>query len=184
MCNIVIMDRKPYVIFIPYSYPDSNHKMRGVFFKEQAAGLVKSGCDVDVVCVWAVSFREIFKFTKFIGLSERKDESGVNVWIYFFPALPQMNIFNLRISNFILKRLLKKKMQQRTLPDVLHMHVFSSGKAVREISKEYKIPYIYTEHFSIFSKTRIHSYIEHSVRDNLTYSACNTAVGHNLAQFM
>jgi len=143
-----------HTLIIPSWYPSSPDEVAGCFFREQALALQKAGCRVGVICPYLYSLRDWrHLFTRQRGLYIEMD---LDVPTYrwhatnWFPKSVRMLIKQLVHYGH---RLFKIYVQRHGVPDVLHIHgVLYAGVLGKFISEKYQIPYVITEHSSIYAR--------------------------------
>lgn len=145
-----------HILIIPNSYFNSYEPMNGIFFKEQAIALSEhDNLKIGVVSSNFISFITIFNKKK-IDFGIRKIiQKNINGYIYQIFSLPKLVSINRYIRFLILKHLIKKYIKNYGLPDIVHVHVFYSGKSAIWLKKKYGVPYVVTEHFSVFAQKLI-----------------------------
>lgn len=131
------------ILVIPSWYPPNG----GRFFKLQSESLAKLGHKVDVLIL------EEKGLTQKRNLKiENEKSSLVNEIRHSYYRIPKMNNLNIKLFIRKYKKLLKTYLE-RNLPNVIHVHSsIWAGVVVAEIAKENKIPFIITEHRSLFLK--------------------------------
>jgi len=142
-----------HILVIPSWYPTKNNPIFGIFFKEQAMALKEFGHNVGVIYPKRLSLRK-FKpgrnilFRKII----KQNEAGIitirSVAWRLFLKLDHANM------RFLIKDglyLYSKYEEEYGKPDIIHAHsCFLGGVIASKIEKKYKIPFIVTEHSTVF----------------------------------
>ncbi|WP_202079430.1 glycosyltransferase [Caldalkalibacillus salinus] len=173
------------VLIVPSWYPTNKSPNSGIFFKEQALALQEFGLDITVAYPEIWNLKNIKNHRIKSGFS--KDyESGVLTYrirgYNFFPKVkhaPRV-IFYKR-----LKKILKYYIEENGKPDILHAHsILWGGWAAAQISKEYNIPLVITEHFSGYGRGLIKDYQISFVKDTLNTAKRLIVVGPGLKREM
>lgn len=140
------------VLFISHSLRDTYLPISGGFIFEQALALKKNGVDVSIVAVNLISLKSVVKFKKIdFGYRCMHDHEMLQM-VYQIPSIPFLKGLNTWIRNKLLVRLIKKNISENGAPQIAHVHVFYSGKAAIWLKQKMKIPYVITEHFSVFAQ--------------------------------
>ncbi len=140
------------VLCIANAYYDTYEPLSGIFFSEQAKALHSDEINVNVVAVNFVSLKSIIKQRKWqFGLKKNKYD-GVHSLVYQVPSMPFSKAWNRWLKNKLLIKLIKKSLKHHGKPDIAHVHVFYSGKSAMWLKKKHKVPYVVTEHFSVFAR--------------------------------
>lgn len=140
------------VLFISHSFKNSYIPLSGVFFAEQAFALKSQGFDLAIVAVNMISFKSIFKLKKIDFGYRKKTEGGIDAYVYQLPSIPYLKGFNRLIRNVFLKKLILRCISEHGMPDVSHVQVFYSGEAAMWLKRQHHIPFVITEHFSVFAQ--------------------------------
>lgn len=154
------------ILLLTHSYPDLNHKWRGVFIQEQVNALSTEHN------VFVVYFKVNYsRFAPFSEYSFTKKQSG-RITEYevtvnkSFPVITQLKY----LSNTY--RFIKNEILKPNKIDIIHSHLsYPAGFLGTIIQKRNKIPNIITEHSTInlYFRSFIH-------KKCVTYSLRNTAV--------
>jgi len=148
------------VFIIPAGYPNKYNKNSCSFIHEQVKRIQKNGHDV--VVLDASSYRINKWFDKNCFKIEKRNFDGVNVislhyWGLKSTGLPRLNMF---LYNFQLERLYKKAISIYGKPDLLHAHFsFIAGFGAYKLSKKINVPYMVTEHYSLYLQETLNKYI-------------------------
>jgi len=137
---------------IAHTYDDLYEPMSGIFFSDQAQALHSQSVGIGVVAVNFVSLKSIAKQKKFrFGLRKGIFE-GKSTYIIDIPSVPFVKCWNRWLRNVLLIKLIKKYIKGNGLPDIAHVQVFYSGKAAIWLKNKHRIPFVITEHFSVFAR--------------------------------
>lgn len=141
------------ILVVPSWYPTKENPLNGVFFKEQTEALHKHGIDVRVAYVNFISLRNIFKLKVKRGLSQSV-ENGVKVYRYnTFNFFPVPYILSVKYYTYVMEKVINAVISDGWHPELFHVHsAIMAGFAISSLSKKYKIPYVLTEHSSIFGR--------------------------------
>lgn len=171
-----------HVLIIPSWYPTKKNQISGSFFKEQAIALQKEGHKVTIAYIDIRSLTNIVK-NPFKKIAYQKEiEDGLHTYRYnIYNYIPKLNSKFNYVQTKKLDFLLSKIIYERGKPDIIHLHSFlKAGHAVRKISKKYNIPYIYTEHYSGFSRGIINKSQENTIKKIAESASKITVVGEGL----
>ncbi len=147
---------------IPW-YPDeqnSHNPTAGTFFKEQFEYLARQ-VDLTIIHVNFISIYEWINQRKRLFKVEILKQKSPTIFRVNMPSIPKFYKLSYFLANSILKTLLKNK----TI-DLIHAHVtLPTGYLAYKLSKQFKNPYIVTEHASYFDKFQNNKNFE-VVREN------------------
>ena len=107
-----------HILLVPSEYPTADHKLGGIFTKEQENYLRKYH-KVGVLYVYLFSIKKLFSYL-FFKVFTYKIKTGLSV--YYFPRLPYLKYLNYTIHYFFFKILFKKYIKKNGIPDLLHVH--------------------------------------------------------------
>lgn len=142
------------ILVLPSWYPDNKKPLNGIFFKEQAEALVKSGVEVIVLSIAVKSFREFDKENS-INKLEFSEENGVKVYRYttynYFPKLEELY---LKYYSMVMKKMVKKVIEKEGNPDLIHIHS-ALDAGIAYVKSKLKMPYVITEHSTKYSRGMI-----------------------------
>ncbi|MEB6625878.1 glycosyltransferase [Acinetobacter pittii] len=146
------MKKKIHVLIIPSWYPRFKGDISGSFFREQAIALSKRNCQVGVIYP---QFRSLKNwkgvFFEPYGLSEEIDEQLFTLRWHSVVFTPKLDSFNKKKWINAGMKLFEHYIKIKGIPDIIHVHsMLHGGELADQILKEYKIPYVITEHNSMF----------------------------------
>jgi len=143
-----------HIIILPTAYPNIYNDHSSIFVEDQANALAKNGIDVRVIGAIPISFEYIVKkrFLKFGTFKYKKN--GVDIKLFLFPSIPKLKSLNEFVRAQINKYLLNKHYANKPI-DVIHVHNSTAGKAALWMKQKFNIPYILTEHSSVYARKLI-----------------------------
>lgn len=148
-----------HVMIIPSWYPVHPGDIGGSFFREQAIALQKNGCKVGVIFHQNHSLRSLSNVTVEIGKTRFSNDCGVATYRYdginWFPKMRRLAMRSwLRRGS----KLFNEYITLNGKPDIIHAHsLFNAGILAKLISNNTKIPFILTEHSSVFIRDMVSS---------------------------
>ena len=140
-----------HILIIPSWYPEYNGHYMGSFFREQAIGLKKNGCDVGIIYPELKSLRNTLDI-RVLPKLEYFDDNVLKTmklkWSNWFIKSKSLQIFAFKYIGYFL---FKKYVKHNGLPDLIHCQsIFNAGFLGENIFDKHNIPYIVTEHNSGF----------------------------------
>ncbi|MBF0226411.1 MAG: glycosyltransferase [Desulfobacterales bacterium] len=147
-----------HALIIPSWYPTKSNPLDGIFFKEQAHALKRSGIQVGIIFPRQISLLEgIDFFRKLENKVEIIIDNGIPTLTKYFkgflPFIPFGHSSLFILSGLSLFEYYKKKYGR---PDIIHAHsALFGGVLAYWIKKIYKIPYIITEHSTKYDLNQI-----------------------------
>ncbi|OQY27193.1 MAG: hypothetical protein B6244_11305 [Candidatus Cloacimonetes bacterium 4572_55] len=141
-----------HILMIPSWYEKIFSPYAATFFKSFALALKKIGHDVGVISVVPFYLKECVQYRKFLLHKIELPGETLNGEIFQYLSIPKSIEFNRWLIFQIQKRMLKKYMAQYGIPDIVHVHSFSGGRGAIWLSQKYQIPYIVTEHSTMFAR--------------------------------
>jgi glycosyltransferase involved in cell wall biosynthesis len=141
-----------HVLIIPSWYPDDREDIKGSFFREQAISLKKIGVDVGVVSLQLCSLRKWRAlFTCRYGISFEIDEGVPTYRKYGVDWFPRIRTLQWSRARSYGMEVVERYISQYGIPDIIHVHsMFNAGSIALEVKSRYGVPYVITEHSSIF----------------------------------
>ncbi len=136
------------ILIIPSWYPPDG----GSFFREQSESIAKTGIDIDVFAQRIKGLRDIIKDPLLLTQKLQKyNENELNVYRNIYIKYPLTEKYNILPWSKKILKLFEVYISKEGLPDLVHAHSsLWAGYAAAIISEKYNIPYIVTEHRSIF----------------------------------
>lgn len=174
-----------HVLYVPNWYPNRQQPALGRFFQDQIALLAKFGVQVGVVISEDLSLRHL----NLSNLVRQRFQTGVysenDVVTYrqhSWHLIPSDNSFAAGIWIRQMLRLIDRYIAERGRPDILHgLVAFPAGRAVQRASERYHIPYVITEHSSMYSRDIVQPWKLSSVESAFRGATAVAAVSHALA---
>ncbi|MBI4712406.1 MAG: glycosyltransferase [Planctomycetes bacterium] len=141
------------VLFVTDLYPNEKNPAAGVFVKEHAKAVSPYN---DVMVIYVAGIK-----TSIEGFYECSDtiEDGIRVIRVHFPRSPIPKT-NFLIYYWSIFRAFRYLIKNAGKPDIIHIHIYSSGLPAVLLGKFYRIPVIITEQWSTFAGYPPMSYIE------------------------
>ncbi|MCK0743689.1 glycosyltransferase [Chromohalobacter nigrandesensis] len=175
-----------HVLLLPSWYPKSPNDVGGVFFRDQALALYRHGHKVGVIAPSMRSLRTLGKASSKVKLPSYEDDDGLLTYRKeLFAALPRIPYGNYHLFRKAARELLERYIAENGKPDILHAHAaVYAGAAGAELSEEFGIPYVLTEHSSGFAR-RIYSHWQLKLAEKAIQSASACiAVSPSLADLL
>ena len=136
-----------HILIVPSEYPTNDHKLGGIFTKEQETYL-KRYHKLGVIYVYLFSVKKLFT-NLFYNILRCKIKN--RLFIYYFPRLPYLKYLNYMTHYFFFRKAFEIYIKKYGKPDLLHVHFseFAIWTAYK-IKNIYNIPYVITEHSTDF----------------------------------
>jgi len=141
-----------HVLVIPYSYPARHGPMNGIFIQDQVRALRKCRLRVGVIYPELRSLRTILKGTLLgtrFQTASFEEQGGPALRVHGW------NLPGARVAGalwvHLARRLVQTYIDRFGVPDVCHAHnALWAGLAAREAKRQWRIPYVLTEHSSLW----------------------------------
>lgn len=152
------MNERLHIVFLPSWYPKNSQDIGGIFFRDQAVALSNFGHQMGVIAPPTIySLKKTIQFIKNRNNNNIVEDEGVVVYrkstLNYTPKMKSIN--NERWLS-ISESLFDEYIDIHGLPDILHVHsMVYSGKLALRLSNKYNIPYVVTEHSSVFARKLI-----------------------------
>jgi L-malate glycosyltransferase len=173
-----------HVLIVPNSYPNSFNPVSGIFFRDQAEALAKNGVKTGILAVVPITIKEIFKQKKRLFELNIFEKNGVTTYLFLFPAFPKTDLIKQWVRKKIGLWLFKKYAAKNGIPDIQHVHVYTTACIAQAIKRKYQVPYIITEHSSSFLLNILTSYQKVLARKAYAESSLRIAVSQKLAMLL
>lgn len=174
---------KLHVLLVPSWYPTWRAPTRGIFFKEQAEALCRAGVRMGVVYPELLSLRvlSVQAICRNHFQMRFEEEDGIPTY-----RIQGWNIPRLRIGARLWVRLaislVDSYIRRFGKPDLLHAHsALWGGYAAMLAAQKHGIPYLVTEHSTIYVCDLVFPWQEPCIRESLGRAAQVIAVSHSLA---
>lgn len=142
------------VLILPSWYPYDSNDTGGSFFREQALALKEQGCTVAVLTQQLRPLRNWRSiFLGRYGVTYENDQEVSTFRKHGMKWFPWMENFQAWQCKKNLLGAFERYMQAYGQPDIIHVHsMLYAGWAAKSISQKYNIPYIITEHSSLYER--------------------------------
>ena len=173
-----------HVLVIPSWYPSHEHPTNGIFFRQQAHGLKARGFRVGVVAPVQFAARRLASELPHARRLSVRDDGGIPTYgcstCGWFPLVRRANTW-LWLRNG--RRLFNRYIGERGLPDVVHAHVATqAGLLAAWIKQRFGIPYLLSEHTSLYLERRIAAWQVPRLRTAFAMAAARTVVSPQLGE--
>ncbi len=169
-----------HVLMVPSWLYTETRPVLGSFFMEQAEAVSKNVSKMTIAFV-EMSYLSVDRSKILVEFTDKwmskKEHDGFDEYRAFSNSyIPRSYMCFNYIIYLNLKRLVKRIISEKGNIDIIHLQsVTTHGYAVKRISEEYKIPYVLTEHSTLFSRGKIennYKKIVEPVIKNATKIAC------------
>lgn len=175
-----------HILVIPSWYPTQPADLNGVFFREQAQGLRRSGQRVGII---APQFRSLRNWSKTLrgpyGREYLKDDDLTTLFdhnLFLLPRVPHVDLRRWVQSGLAL---FSEYIKTEGTPDLIHAHcLVRAGVLANLIHNRTGIPYCVTEHSSSFARGRVREWQLPEMRRSAASSAARFAVSRQLATLL
>lgn len=175
-----------HILLLPSWYPKTPNDVGGVFFRDQALALNNYGHKVGVIAPTMRSMRTLGKARLQPKLPLYENDKGLHTYRKeVLAALPRIPFGNYYLFKRAARALLKRYIDDHGKPDVLHAHaaVFG-GAAGAELSKEFDIPLVLTEHSTGFARQAYSQWQLKLASKAIESAAACIAVSPSLAELL
>lgn len=151
------MPEKIHVLIIPSWYPRFKGDVSGSFFREQAIALSKRNCRVGVIYPQFRSLKNLKGiFLEPYGLKEELDDGLFTLRWHSVVFTPKMDEYNKKSWLNAGMKLFEHYIATKGKPDIVHVHsMLNGGFLANLIFEKYQIPYVITEHNSMFFRDMV-----------------------------
>lgn len=161
------MNKEPYLLLLPAIYPNSSSTQLGVYVYEQCRALkAKYGYKIIVL---NGSTARINRWNQCGILREYEDDVGI-VFERFTKGFLQSKLPLYAIHSYQknIKELFQIAVKKYGVPEIIYAHFsFPSGYVAMQISRDYNIPCVVEEHYSLYLKKRINPLISYVTRQTV-----------------
>lgn len=142
-----------HVLVIPSWYPSPANPLVGSFFREQVHALHANGVQVGVLHVKLRPLKEILTILKNPKGVRCTSDGGVPTFEFYGIGIPRLFRVNVFLMKTIGLLLFYKYLMKHGMPDVVHVHSMNmAGIIALELKEKYNLPYVVTEHSSVFNR--------------------------------
>ncbi|MGB4028011.1 MAG: glycosyltransferase family 4 protein [Acetomicrobium sp.] len=172
-----------HVLVLPSWYPTRDCPVRGVFFRQQAIALHKTGIKVGVIYPNFRSLREL-KIPALAGNHFQTNviiDKGIPTYYYHGWNVPRLRLEPL-LWKWHSKKMFNLYKAKYGTPDLIHAHnILWAGVSAMEIAQSENIPYMITEHASNYVQDIVYSWQKPYIRKAINNAAVVLAVSKTLA---
>ena len=172
-----------HILFITPSFDHKYNPLTSIFFEDQVAALqTTAGNSIGVISVNLISIKDLFKNNR--KILKGSSSKNVNAYIYYFVSIPKLPRINHFVRTQLGKILFKKYIRENNLPDIIHVQQFNVGNLAVWIKETYKIPFVITEHSSIFARNLAKNW-EFEIAKNVYKKSCkNICVSEEFSKYL
>ncbi len=173
-----------HILFLTQGYPTSINPIRGIFFRDQAEILQKKGNKVGVIAILPVSIKDLIGINLFKLENSFRKINGVTTIIYSYINIPKFPKYCVNIS---VKKGLEKFEQyikNNGIPDILHVQRYESGLLAIAIKEKYNVPFVVTEHSTLFYRNAIPTKMREIAKNVFESSNKNFAVSTEFVKLL
>jgi len=174
-----------HVLILPSWYPIPESPLNGIFFKEQARALRESGLRIGIVAPIQRSIRELRggNLHRHRFIVDLNIEAGIPTYRSLGWALPKCWRLNRMLFLTQASRLVGEYVNQFGRPDLIHAHSFIwGGIAAQRAAAAFSVPYIVTEHSSLFGRGLIPEWQKPEIAAALLHASACIAVSGSLRE--
>jgi glycosyltransferase involved in cell wall biosynthesis len=172
------------ILIIPTRYPNYFNAQSNVFYKDQAEALSQAGHNVSVLAVVPITIQEILKKRSLRFGYKVQNEKGVKTHTLTFPVFPKTKKIQQHLRAFIGKLMFLKFVKENQIPDIIHVHTFIAADLAIRLRNKYKIPFVITEHSSIFERKIATKYDINLAKKAYTNASKCIAVSKGFADYL
>ena len=147
-----------HILIFPSWYPSNPEDISGIFFKEQAIALSNAGHFISVLKPQISVSKNPIDWSKTLNNRRFTIDQNVKTFSLNFINWSGMFLRNENSRVHSARKWFRKYINKYGRPDVIHAHsTYWGGFLANNISKEFDIPYIITEHASDIARCRSES---------------------------
>ncbi|HJV36042.1 glycosyltransferase [Geomonas sp.] len=176
---------KPHILFVPSWYPTAATPLLGIFFQEQAHALRDAGHRVGVVYadIRSPKFLSVEQLIKGHFQTTFQREEGIDVVRFHGWHPPKARRLGTQLYRLATARIVGSYIRRFGRPDLLHAQgTLWGGVAACEAARRYRIPYLVTEHSSVFSRKLVSAWETPYLERVLASAASVLTVSGSLAR--
>jgi glycosyltransferase involved in cell wall biosynthesis len=174
-----------HILVIPSAYPSKHSPISSIFFHHQARALKRQGFKVGVIAPILISLRllphGLFRFGQGVVFDE---EEGIPTYRYLQWAwLSQVKKGNLILWERASRRLFDLYLNRYKKPDLIHaQEAYLAGEFAAKIKREYGIPYILTEHNTMYGRGVVKNWQVPGIKDAFRNASHRVVVSPQLGK--
>jgi glycosyltransferase involved in cell wall biosynthesis len=172
-----------HILILPSWYPSINKPLNGIFFAEQAKALLDSGLRVGVVAPIQRGIRQLRggNLGRHRFVVDFAMEAGIPTFRSLGWAIPKSWYLNRMLYLAQTKRLIREYIKCFGKPDLIHAHsCIFGGIAASRAADELAVPYIITEHSTLFARGLIPKWQKPEIAQALMGASACIAVSGSL----
>ena len=173
-----------HLVLIPTWYSSSPVDPRGVFIRNYASMFHNQGFDTRIFFYRSDHSTSKNDFPKAWHKLHSELEYGVEVSRWNSRSFPKIGSVFLKSWLTSGVKAFKEYIFKYGRPDLIHAHSYFSAILAHELNKHFNIPYIYTEHSTIFLKENFPKYLTRRLSAAIDSSMASIAVSNGLSQAM
>lgn len=171
-----------HICILPSWYPNDKNDTRGSFFQEQAEALASSGNKVGVIYINRENYKRVVEFSRLKKGFSCGLEKNLFVVRHNSFSLPKCKRLNRYLNIRNAEKAFLKYIAKYGKPDVFHVHsIFQAGTVGEYFKKKYGIPFVITEHNSLFLTRVLSRYELEECKRISNSSSYNIAVSDHLS---
>ena len=170
-----------HVLILSQGYPTQINPIRGIFFRDQAEALFKSGVKVGVIAIVPVSVKDLLGRNLFKLGTSSSSINGVVTIVSTYINMPKNPRYCVNMSVSKGLKYFDEYIEKYGKPDIIHVHRYESGLLAIKLKEKHKIPYVVTEHSTLFYRDAIPKIMEPIAKKVFYESSKNLAVSENFA---
>jgi len=172
-----------HILVLPSWYSTKSNDLSGSFFREQALALSGLGHKVGIIYPYVRGLDKLFDGSRGVSL---ENDFGVATYRYnavsWIPYTPVAREFFLRKAGITL---FKKYINKYGKPDIIHAHsLLHAGVVAEKIYNKFNIPYIVTEHRSVYKTLGVRPGLKKTLIKSAKHSFANFAVSEAYRDFL
>lgn len=173
-----------HILMIPSWYRSPQFPLNGIFFREQAHVLRDAGYRMGVVAPGQYSVLVARTLARSRYRTAVEDDAGIPTYssytCAFFPLVPYANTWGWLRSGH---RLVERYIADHGRPDLIHAQAaFQAGILAERIKRRWGVPYVLSEHSSMYLEGCVAFWKAPLVRRALAGAAVRTAVSPRLGE--
>ena len=174
-----------HILIFSRAYPNAVNQKSGSFVKSQVEALSLHNTKIGVFGVYGISYEYLLNLKNILNLfSYSFKHNNITEFGVLYPSIPKAKRFNLFIKKTIAKIRFKKYLKKHGRPDIIHLHTFEMGDTAIWIKVKFNIPYIVTEHTSLFSTNAASNFEIKLAFKTYNNSDFNIAVSKQFTKFL